>query len=284
MQRRGGNGPNTLEVLSQLIKHQGDDLKLMLCSVLPNENSEDVAQVKDSLGNGVDLSTCIYRSEHTKAASSYIIRSQASGSRTIVNYNALPEMTSSEFTEVINRTDLDDLSWIHFEGRIPSVTLECIQSIRSTHPSATISVEIEKPGRPGLRDLAAAADVSFYSRSWAQHEGYTDGKECLDAQAKLHSNPELAFCTWSSEPAYALDRKAMMWQGRHPDMIPDHKVQDSVGAGDTFIAGVLYTLLCRKDLDTGEALWLGVKLASAKVVQDGLGGLGEAFAGFLAST
>ena len=33
-----------------------------------------------------------------------------------------------------------------------------------------ISVEVEKPGRAGLRELAAAADVVFYSKAWAQVE------------------------------------------------------------------------------------------------------------------
>jgi len=34
-------------------------------------------------------------------------------------------------------------------------------------PSATVSVEVEKPGRPGLPELAAEA-VVFYSRTWAE--------------------------------------------------------------------------------------------------------------------
>ncbi len=33
---------------------------------------------------------------------------------------------------------------------------------------AKISIEVEKPGREGLEELAAEADVVFYSRSWAE--------------------------------------------------------------------------------------------------------------------
>ena len=39
-----------------------------------------------------------------------------------------------------------------------------------------ISVEIEKPNRQGLQDLAKAADVVFYSKSWAQ---VRDQTECI---------------------------------------------------------------------------------------------------------
>jgi len=31
-----------------------------------------------------------------------------------------------------------------------------------------VSVEVEKPGREGLEELAAEADVVFYSKSWAE--------------------------------------------------------------------------------------------------------------------
>lgn len=54
------------------------------------------------------------------------------------------------------------------QGRIPETTLHCIQHLRHAMPRCTISVEIEKPGRAGLTELAAAADVVFYSRSWAE--------------------------------------------------------------------------------------------------------------------
>lgn len=54
------------------------------------------------------------------------------------------------------------------QGRIPETTLQCIQHLRLHHPRSSISVELEKPGRDGLRELAREADVVFYSRSWAE--------------------------------------------------------------------------------------------------------------------
>lgn len=40
--------------------------------------------------------------------------------------------------------------------------------LRQRFPTIKISVEVEKPGRAGLEDLAAEADVVFYSKSWAK--------------------------------------------------------------------------------------------------------------------
>lgn len=54
------------------------------------------------------------------------------------------------------------------QGIIPEITLECIQILRRVLPKAKISVEVEKPGRQGLRELAAEADVIFYSKAWAE--------------------------------------------------------------------------------------------------------------------
>ena len=62
----------------------------------------------------VDLSCCIYRQEHTEAASSYIIRCLETGSRTIVNYNDLPEMELEEFSAVVERFR-EEACWFHFE-------------------------------------------------------------------------------------------------------------------------------------------------------------------------
>ena len=54
-----------------------------------------------------------------------------------------------------------------WQGRIPEVTLECMRHLRKHFAAVKISVEVEKPTRTGLQDLAAEADVIFYSKSWA---------------------------------------------------------------------------------------------------------------------
>lgn len=50
----------------------------------------------------------------------------------------------------------------------------------------------------------------------------------------------------------------------------------SLGAGDTFIAGVLFGLICHPDDWSAEAkLAFGVELATRKVQRDGFAGLGN---------
>ena len=63
---------------------------------------------------------------------------------------------------------LDLSSPDNFKGRIPEVTLECMRYLRQYFPRVRISVEVEKPARTGLQDLAVVADVVFFSKSWAQ--------------------------------------------------------------------------------------------------------------------
>ena len=114
-QRRGGNTPNTLEVLKQLISMQDSaPISLALCAVLPSSTSRAVEQIKSSFGPKIDLSHCIYREDRDTAASSYIIRSQSSDSRTIINYNDLPEMSFKEYTGMAERL-ANKLQWCHFE-------------------------------------------------------------------------------------------------------------------------------------------------------------------------
>ena len=114
--RRGGNGPNTLEVLQQLIidRDKPGYPSLALCSVLPSASCAASNQIKASLGSHVDLCTSVYRDAYTEAASSYIIRSSDSGTRTIVNYNKLPEMTLDEF-ESVSREVKPQSACYHFE-------------------------------------------------------------------------------------------------------------------------------------------------------------------------
>ncbi len=75
-------------ILSSFHTHDSDD----------RGNNDD----NDGVGGAIDFSRCLYRTGHDTAASSYIVRSGATGSRTIVNYNELPEMTVGEFEGVVD--------------------------------------------------------------------------------------------------------------------------------------------------------------------------------------
>ncbi|EJT80521.1 hypothetical protein GGTG_00517 [Gaeumannomyces tritici R3-111a-1] len=222
--RRGGNCGNTLEVLQQLLQggeaSGGGDIssgsssktgavhtQLHLLSPLPDASSPAAAQILGSFESGggggcfiVGSDLCLHRVGMTLPASSYIIRSEATGSRTIVSQVPLAEMTKDEFAGAVaafatSNSDetAQDQSWWHFEGRIPETTLWCIRHLRCVLPSATVSVEVEKPGREGLPELAAEADVVFYSKSppWrrkgdggTESRGYRGPEQCLRGEAR----------------------------------------------------------------------------------------------------
>jgi ketohexokinase len=128
--RRGGNVGNTLEVFAQLLATAGtNDLKVHLVACLPESCSPATAKILSSFGTNnvgekmntsrqlvIDFGYCLYRSGHQEPASSYIIRSTETGSRTIVNSNPLPEMTADEFKKIVDEFPGDgDGCWWHFE-------------------------------------------------------------------------------------------------------------------------------------------------------------------------
>ena len=144
--RRGGNCPNTLQVFRQLLlaRHQqqdaNDDVKIHLVSPLPRANSAATLEILSSFfdpdeieyeplgltgtntrgGITTSFRHCLYRDSHDEPASSYIVRSSTTGSRTIINFNGLPEMTTAEFVSIVDEITKEadgDSGWWHFEVR-----------------------------------------------------------------------------------------------------------------------------------------------------------------------
>jgi ketohexokinase len=101
--------------MQQLLQRDGAvSDRLILLAVLPAKSSLANQQIRSSLNASIDLSHCLYREQCTEAPSSYIIKSLATDSRTIVSYNSLPEMTANEFRSVAAKMS-DGVSMYHFE-------------------------------------------------------------------------------------------------------------------------------------------------------------------------
>ncbi|KAK2789744.1 hypothetical protein FQN52_005869 [Onygenales sp. PD_12] len=165
-------------------------------------------------------------------------------------------------------------------GRIPDVTLQCIRYLRHDHPKDKISVEIEKPGREGLQELAAAADVVFYSKSWAVGNGYESAMECLEAQSPLTPKATLLCCTWGEKGAALMDKQQGTSANSPAYKLGQAQVVDTIGAGDTFIAAILYALIYRGKpaggFDVDSLVGFANQIAGRKVEREGFEGLGRA--------
>ncbi|KAK8075309.1 pfkB family kinase [Apiospora hydei] len=262
--RRGGNCPNTIEVLQQLIEQRAGaaELQANLVAVLPNRDAAAVNDIEASLGGQSVLRHCIYREDQVEPASSYIIRNTATSSRTIINYNALQEMTSAEFKDIADTLGNE-------AGRIPDVSLECMLYLRQQYPGVKISVELENPAREGLQELALHADVVFFSKSWA----------LVSAESDYSAAASLLCCTWGEDGAWAYEPVSGMTHHAAAHHFGDDAVVDTIGAGDTFIAGILYGMLFHsQDWRCAERLRFANEIAGQKVLQEGFAGLGALMA------
>lgn len=250
----GGNAANTAAVLASL-GHQAH-----LCAVLADDAS--AARVRAALQHAeVDLRHCPQRSGATPT--SYITLSAASGSRTIVHHRDLPELETAD----IARIPLEEYDWLHFEGRNVFATANQIRLARRRLRDQPISVEIEKP-RPGIQRLFAYADVLLFSRSYALASGFGAADELLTT-LRPQIPQAILVCAWGEDGAWALapgDRRR--FDCVHAPAFNAGPVVDTLGAGDTFNAGIIDALCGGAMLE--EALAHANRLAGSKVAREGL--------------
>lgn len=248
---RGGNVTNTLSVLSQL------DHQCFWCGVLCEDN--DVQYILDDLHtNNIDHSYS-QRIQQGKIPTSYITINQKSGSRTIVHYRDLPELSYQHFQTLL----FDEIDWFHFEARAINETCEMILEVKRRHPDARISVEIEKP-RDQLSEIFGLADLYLYSKHFAEANGYQSPEVLLDAHKNLSPNADLV-CTWGEQGAHALLHNG---EKHFSPAFSPQKVVDTLGAGDTFNAGLISALA--NNINWLEALPFACRLAGKKCGQTGL--------------
>ena len=255
--RRGGNTANTLVVLSQL------GVACSWAGTLVDD--EEGALIRDDLVlHGVDTGCCHYVEQGSVPISSILVNTD-SGSRTIIHYRDMPEYAAHDFSCI----DLAPFDWLHFEGRNVVETRLMLERVHRLYPVMPVSIEIEKP-RDGIDSLFAHADVLLFSRVYARALGYRDPLSLLHAVQEKFPQA-LLFCAWGDEGAVALDR-----QGRsclHEAVVPI-TVVDTLGAGDTFNAGIISA--CMDGLDTEASLALACHLAGKKCGQSGFDGLNPA--------
>jgi hypothetical protein len=89
--------------------------KPLLVCALPERGTPDDLFIRESLETvGVEMGWCFCRPGRKIAPSSYIVRSKESGSRTIVNYSEIEDITVEEFKGVFDAVG-GMVKWWHFE-------------------------------------------------------------------------------------------------------------------------------------------------------------------------
>lgn len=252
--RRGGNTANTLVVLSQL------GIACSWAGVLA-DNADGHLIGQDLQDHGVDISPCRLLANGSVPVSSVLVSAET-GSRTITHYRDLPEYGYAEFAAL----DLQPFDWLHFEGRNVAATRRMLEQVRASGSDVPCSIEIEKP-RAGIEELFAYASVLLVSEAYSLASGFAEPQALLRSLQEHCPEADL-FCTRGAAGALALDRGGRFHQ--HPAVMPP-RVVDTLGAGDTFNAGIISGYLA--GLETAATLARACRLAGRKCGQHGFDGL-----------
>ena len=257
--RRGGNTANTLIVLSQL-GHACSWAGMLVDSAEGNFIREDLQT------RGVNTAASRLAGSGSVPVSTILLNA-GTGSRTIIHFRDLPEYSLADFSSL----ELQTFDWLHFEGRNVESLQAMLHWSRERYPSIPCSLEIEKP-RTGIEDLFGLAQVLLFSQTYAASRGYEDPAALLHSVHREFPAADL-FCTWGAEGAVSLDRDGRF--ARETAHTP-RRVVDTLGAGDTFNAGVIDGYLAQWDAVT--ILRQACVLAGRKCGQTGFDGLaGGAF-------
>ena len=253
---RGGNATNTLVVLEQL-GHE--------CAW-----AGTVADDCDSQYIRSDLKRHGIAMDHAVACrggrtpTSYISLNRQNGSRTIVHFRDLPEYSFEDFLQV----DLAAFDWVHFEGRNVPCLKPMMQRVDAMGDTRC-SLEIEK-ARDGIEALFPMASLLLFSRDYALRQGFENGGSLLSAIRDSGGVNAVMTCTWGAEGAWGLGGSEPPLQTRAPK-VPE--VRDTLGAGDTFNAGVIHGML--SNIGFPAMLDIACRFAARKVGQVGFEGLGH---------
>ncbi|KAJ6642813.1 Ketohexokinase, partial [Pseudolycoriella hygida] len=214
----------------------------------------------DMTNRKIDYSHCVYHD--CEAPISSILLNESTGSRTIIHSNPnMPYVTYDDFKGL----NLNDFGWIHFEGRHPADTLKMMESVvdfnKEKLPSdrITISLDLEKL-QEEIVSLSNLADVVIIGKEFVVHLGYENKTSAVHSFRQLTKNGNIIICPWGTDGVAALDSNDNLFTA---EAYPPDNVIDSLGAGDTFAAAIIFALYQNYALNF--AIHFASRLAGYKV-------------------
>lgn len=260
--QRGGNASNTCTVLSLL----GAPCAFM-GSLAPGPVADFITG--DFARRGVDISGVAWQKWGETPCACCVV-CPANGSRTVVLSDTnLPDVSVEDFSKV----DLSQYKWVHWEGRNADEQVKMIERVREYNKKQdeknriAISVEIEKTREP-LYQLFPLGDLVFVSKDVAQHFGFDSAAAALKGFSGRLKKGATLICAWAEKGADAMGPDGVII---HSDAFPPEKLVDTLGAGDTFNASVLYSL--SKGGSLQDALTFGCQIAGKKCGVHGYDGI-----------
>jgi ketohexokinase len=245
----GGNSANTASVLTQY----GHKVELLAC--LANDSASDWLARRLEL-NGINNQNCPRLDGQTPT--SYITLNLENGSRTIVHHRKLPELDYEHAANI----RIQNFDWFHFESRNIEQTRHMLERCRLELSDRTISLELEKC-RENDEQLIELADVLMFSRDYVKHLGFTNPRSFLSTQQAFYPDKKIT-CTWGKGGSYGIEPASDIIHISSES--PTHIV-DTIGAGDTFNAGLINALSNKLDFST--AIAHACHLATTKIGQQG---------------
>lgn len=245
--RCGGNACNSAIVLQQL----------GLSASLLTNRADDVnaSQIFTELAQRSINTTLCPVQKSSITPTSYITSNTQNGSRSIIHYRNLEELSADYFTKV----NLSHYDWLHFEARNCQQLELMLQHAKTFNKP--ISIELEKD-REHIDLIIPFADVLLLSKPFAKSHGFDNAATCIEHFSSLYTD-KIITCTWGDQGAWLYTDSHI----QHQPAFEIDKPVETLGAGDTFNAGFISSII--HNMSPIVALQFACQLAANKCLQSG---------------